>query len=154
MRKLLKNYYNSLLPWRLRGKEFTCQWRNHRFSPWVGKIPWRREWLCIPVFLHGESHGQRSLASYSPWCRKEFVSLWIWLFQLPHISGIIQYLSFCDWLIPLSLIHPQLINEHMSKCFSFLRLLLHFLYVPHFIYPFIYQFTLGLPPHFRHSTLL
>ena len=23
-----------------------------------------------PVFLHGESHGQRSLAGYSPWDRK------------------------------------------------------------------------------------
>ena len=27
----------------------------------VGKIPWRREWLPTPVFLPGESHGQRSL---------------------------------------------------------------------------------------------
>ena len=26
------------------------------------KIPWRREWLLTPVFLHGEFHGQRSLA--------------------------------------------------------------------------------------------
>ena len=25
------------------------------------------EWLSIPVFLSGESHGQRSLAGYSPW---------------------------------------------------------------------------------------
>ena len=30
-------------------------------------MPWRRKWLLIPVFLHGESHGQRSLAAYSPW---------------------------------------------------------------------------------------
>ena len=41
------------------------------FHPWVGKIPWRREWLPTPVFLSGESHGQRSLADYSPWGRKE-----------------------------------------------------------------------------------
>ena len=34
-----------------------------RFDPWVGKIPWRREWLPAPVFLPGESHGQRSLAA-------------------------------------------------------------------------------------------
>ena len=29
------------------GKELTCQCRKHkrrRFSPWVGKIPWRRAW--------------------------------------------------------------------------------------------------------------
>ena len=23
------------------------------FDPWVGKIPWRREWQPIPVFLPG-----------------------------------------------------------------------------------------------------
>ena len=28
--------------------------------------PWRREWLPTPVFLPGESHGQRSLVGYSP----------------------------------------------------------------------------------------
>ena len=33
--------------------------------PWVGKIPWRRPWQPTPVFLPGESHGQRSLAGYS-----------------------------------------------------------------------------------------
>ena len=27
----------------------------------VRKIPWRREWQPIPVFLPGEFHGQRSL---------------------------------------------------------------------------------------------
>jgi len=36
-----------------------------RFDPWVGKIPWRRAWQPTPVFLPGESHGQRSLAGYS-----------------------------------------------------------------------------------------
>ena len=38
---------------------------------WVGKIPWRRKWLPTPVFLPGKSHGQRSLAGYSPWGLKE-----------------------------------------------------------------------------------
>ena len=32
---------------------------------------WRREWHPTPVFLPGESHGQRSLAGYSPWGHKE-----------------------------------------------------------------------------------
>ena len=36
-----------------------------------GKIPWRRAWQPTPVFLPGESHGQRSLAGYSPWGCKE-----------------------------------------------------------------------------------
>ena len=37
----------------------------------VRKIPWRREWQPIPVFLPGEFHGQRILAGYSPWGCKE-----------------------------------------------------------------------------------
>ena len=37
----------------------------------VGKIPWSRKWQPTPVFLPGEFHGQRSLAGYSPWSRKE-----------------------------------------------------------------------------------
>ena len=32
----------------------------------VEKIPWRRKWQLTPVFLPGKSHGQRSLAGYSP----------------------------------------------------------------------------------------
>ena len=35
-----------------------------RVHPCVGKIPWRRKWQPTPVFLAGESHGQRSLAGY------------------------------------------------------------------------------------------
>ena len=30
------------------------------------KIPWRREWQLTPVFLPGESHGQRSVVAYCP----------------------------------------------------------------------------------------
>ena len=41
------------------------------FDPWVGKICWRRLWQPTPVFLPGESYGQRSLAGYSPWGHKE-----------------------------------------------------------------------------------
>ena len=37
------------------------------FDSWVEKTPWRREWLPTPVFLPGESRGQRSLADYSLW---------------------------------------------------------------------------------------
>ena len=31
------------------------------------KETWRRKWKPTPVFLPGESHGQMSLAGYSPW---------------------------------------------------------------------------------------
>ena len=40
------------------------------FDPWVGKTPQRRKQQPTPVFLPGKSHGQRSLAGYSPWGRK------------------------------------------------------------------------------------
>ena len=56
------------------GKESACQCRRHgrhRFDPWVGKIPWRRKWQPILVFLLGKPQGQRSLAGYSLWSHKE-----------------------------------------------------------------------------------
>ena len=55
-------------------KEPTFQCRGSKrcvFDPWVGKIPWRRAWRPSPVFLPGESQGQRSLVGYHPWGRKE-----------------------------------------------------------------------------------
>ena len=55
------------------GQELTCQCRRHKrqgFHLWVRKILWRRARQPTAVFLPGESHGQRSLAGYSPWgCR-------------------------------------------------------------------------------------
>ena len=36
---------------------------------WV--FSWRRKWQPTPVRFPGDSHGQRSLAGYSPWGRKE-----------------------------------------------------------------------------------
>ena len=53
-----------MLPRWLSGKEPACRCRRRIFSPWVGKIPWRRKWQPTPVFLPGESHGRRSLAGY------------------------------------------------------------------------------------------
>ena len=46
-----------------------------QFDLWVGKIPWRREWLPSLEFLLGEFHGQRSLAGYSPWVTKSRMRL-------------------------------------------------------------------------------
>ena len=61
------------------------------------KIPWRRVWQPSPVFLPGESHGQRSLAGYSPcshgvgrnWVTNTFTCLECSLFS-PHLSLIIS----------------------------------------------------------------
>ena len=41
------------------------------FDTWLRKIPWRRKWQPTPVFLSGESHGQRSLVGYSLWGGEE-----------------------------------------------------------------------------------
>ena len=63
------------LPRWLSGKQSACQCKRHErhgFDPWVKKIPSRREWQPTPGFLPGESHAQRSLASYTTsWVRKE-----------------------------------------------------------------------------------
>ena len=39
------------LPWWLRWWRICLQCRRPGFDPWVGKIPWRREWQPTPVFL-------------------------------------------------------------------------------------------------------
>ena len=55
------------------GNESACQCRRCkrlRFNPWVRKIPASGKWQTIPVFLPGKSHGQTSLAGYSPWDHK------------------------------------------------------------------------------------
>ena len=44
------------LPRWLSDKEPACQCRRCGFSPWVGKIPWRRTWQPTPVSLPGELH--------------------------------------------------------------------------------------------------
>ena len=62
------------------GKESTCQCRRFKrwkFDPWIGKIPWRRAWRPIPVFLPGESRGQRSLEGCSSWGRKGLGHDWV-----------------------------------------------------------------------------
>ena len=55
----------------LRGKEPNCK-EEDRFSPWLGKIPWRRAWKLTQLFLPAQLHRQkRNLAGYSPLSIKE-----------------------------------------------------------------------------------
>ena len=70
---------------------------------WVGKIPLRRERLPTPVFLPGESHGQRSLAGYSPRGCKEsdmteqlavFISHLCYLWDISQVKEVIM--SACE----------------------------------------------------------
>ena len=96
----------ALLLWWLTGKEPDCQCRvckRHRFYPWV-RIPLEVEMATSPVFLTGESHGQRSLAGYSPrvekshtrlkWlCTHEFLNTFKLWKQLNLLSVV--FCSFC-----------------------------------------------------------
>ena len=59
-------YFKMELPWWLSDKESVYQCRRHGFDPWVGKMPWKRKWQPILIFLPGKSHGQKSLVGYSP----------------------------------------------------------------------------------------
>ena len=76
------------------------------FSPWIGKTPPhththpKKEWQPTPVFLPGESHGQGSLAGYSPWGHKKSdMTKQLTLFYSP------QYCSNC---LPQTLASPRL----------------------------------------------
>ena len=56
--------YMCGFPQWFRWHRICLQCRRPRFSPWVGKTPWRKEWQPTPIFMPGESHGQRSLVGY------------------------------------------------------------------------------------------
>ena len=73
----VEKYTSSRPPLWLGSKEPACQCRRHRFDPWVGKIPWRRKWQPIPVFLSGQSFGQMNLAGYCPWVHKRVGNDWV-----------------------------------------------------------------------------
>jgi len=53
------------------GKKSACNAGDLGSIPGLGGFPGEREWQLTPVFLPGESHGQRSLAGYSPWVCKD-----------------------------------------------------------------------------------
>ena len=53
------------------GKKYACNAGELGSIPGSGRSPGRREWQPIPVFLPGQSHGQRILVGYSPLGHKE-----------------------------------------------------------------------------------
>ena len=71
--QMLASHFRIHPRW-LNGKESACQCRRCRrrgFSPWIGKIPWRRKQETTPIFFLEKSHEQRSLAVYHPWDLKD-----------------------------------------------------------------------------------
>ena len=110
-----------------------CQCRRLRrkgFNPWVGKIPWRRKSQPTPVFLSEKSHGQRSLAGYSPWGHKEsdttehacilhiyylmneWMNKWMGNFLLPLLWGSFSLVSLCP--LPISVSPGSFLSAHDS----------------------------------------
>ena len=87
------------LRWRI-----CLQRRRTGFSPWVEKIPWRKERLPMPILLPGEFHGQRSLAGYSPWGWKELdTTQWLtslyWLLNSPPLDfSTLHHFTLWLWL--------------------------------------------------------
>ena len=52
-------------------KNLPATQKNMGLIPGSGRFPWRRQWQPTPVFLTGETHGQRSPVGCSPWGRTE-----------------------------------------------------------------------------------
>ena len=78
------------------GKESACQCRRHkrfRFDPWARNIPWRRKWQVTPVFLPGNSQGQRRLEGYSSWSPKESSMSEVTVHACIHMYTSVQLLS-------------------------------------------------------------
>ena len=55
----------------LDSKESAWNARDQDLIPGLRRSPGVRKWQPTPIFLPGECHGQRRLASYSPWGHKE-----------------------------------------------------------------------------------
>ena len=111
--------------------------RRHGLNPWVGKIPWSKAWQPTPVFLLGESHGQRSLADYSSWSLIEldtteatetlslFSSFMLFLLcllnrSLPsHLWSSLSFLPFPSLDFPFRLAPIGSLSSHMTSRISF-----------------------------------
>ena len=60
------NIYNVYIQYLHISKESGCNTGDPGLTPGSGRFLWMRKWQPAPVFLPGESHGQRSLEGYSP----------------------------------------------------------------------------------------
>ena len=78
-------------PWWLRWQRICLQRKRPGFDLWVRKILWRKAWQPTAVFLPGKFHGQRSLAGYSSWGRKESDTI-AWLTTKASLAAF----SYCS----------------------------------------------------------
>ena len=103
----------ELFRW-LNGKEPPCQCRSHRrcgFNPCTEKIPWRRKWQPIPVFLPGKSYGERSLGGYSSWGCKESDTT-------EHALSLLLFTVLLCWVLCLLAPHAHSTLPHSALCYQ------------------------------------
>ena len=95
----------------LSGKESPCQCWSHRrlgFDPWVGKIPWRRQWQPTPVFLPAkipwteEPDGVLSMRSLRGTCD------WV---HRHSLKGHPSHESWSSFFFEFSVTHNQACDE-------------------------------------------
>ena len=111
-------------------------------------FPWRRAWQPTPVFLPGESHGQRRLVSHSPWGCKEsdmterltitmLQQVAILLSQYGSTSNILSSVLSLLWNISKSslmwLFFPQC--HFLGDCFILFITTTSLFYVTKFAFP-------------------
>ena len=74
------------------------------FDPWVGKIPWRREWLPTPVFWPREFHGL-----YSPQGSKE-------MDMTEHLSLSLHTQAGIVYLLGIETLVIHIIHNKINMC--------------------------------------
>ena len=100
----MNTYISNSAVWLILVAQSACSAGDLGSIPGLGRFPWRRKRKPTPVSLPGESHGQRSLAGYSPWGCKE--------------SDMTERLTHTEYMVPLcSLVtFPLVLN--VCKIFS------------------------------------
>ena len=114
----------------LLGKEPVCQCRRYNrcgFNPWVGKILWKRAWQPIPVFLPGESSGQRILAGYSPLGHRELDMTKVTKYMniRVHVSFWIIFFIFLSMYPKVELLEPVVVLFLVWRIFWHLHTVSH-----------------------------
>ena len=93
------------------GKIYICNAGDLASIPGSGRSLWRREWLRTPVFLPGESHGQRSLAGYSLCSCRESDTDWV----TKHARMVCIFSFMC---LSCTHIHKLSYSYGSASCFS------------------------------------
>ena len=85
------------LPWWLRWQRIHLQCRRSGFDPWVGKIPWRRAWPPILVFLPENSMNGGDWWTSSPWGPHRVRYDWATKHSsVQHVTGkVSRYWTYC-----------------------------------------------------------